>query len=395
VLTASGTASGTCVDQAGNSTTKEYTVKIDKLKPIITGHRNPAPNSYGWNNEDVTVSFTCADQGDSGVDINTLAGATVSTEGADQQVTNTGECKDAAGNKADDVTVTGINIDKTNPVADVAPDRSADSNTWYNHTVMFSTANSTDGLSGILSCTAVGNYSGPDTSSASVSTTCTDKAGNSDDAAFAFKYDATLPDVSVTGVSNGATYTLGAVPAAGCSTTDATSGVAVNAALSVTGPNLPVGSITAKCSGGKDNAGNVRPDVSVTYTVLYSTAACLGSPGHSILQPINVDGSSVNKQGSTVPAKFRVCDANGNSIGTPGVVTSFRLVQIINGVIVDAVNEPVDSTTPDAAFRWSATDQQWIYNISTKLNPFQKNKTYVFEITLNDNSTIQFRFGLK
>jgi hypothetical protein len=119
---------------------------------------------------------------------------------------------------------------------------------------------------------------------------------------------------------------------------------------------------------------------------------CLGSPGHVILQPINTDGSSVFKQKSTVPAKFRVCDANGVSVGTPGVVSSFRLIQISNGTVSN-IDEAVDSTTPDTAFRWSADGQQWIFNINTK--SLSAGKTYVYLITLNDGSTIQFQFGLK
>jgi MBG domain (YGX type) len=129
-----------------------------------------------------------------------------------------------------------------------------------------------------------------------------------------------------------------------------------------------------------------------TMNVVYSTGTCLGSPGHTILQPINDDGSSVFRQGSTVPAKFRVCDAFGNSIGTPGLVVSFRLVQVTNGTVT-YVDEAVDSTTPDSAFRWSSTDQQWIFNISTK--NLSKNRTYYYVITLNDGTTIDFHFGLK
>jgi hypothetical protein len=119
---------------------------------------------------------------------------------------------------------------------------------------------------------------------------------------------------------------------------------------------------------------------------------CLGSPGHQILQPINFDGTSVFKKGSTVPAKFRVCDANGNSIGTAGLVTSFRLIGTLSGTFCP-VDEAVDSTTPDTAFRWSATDQLWIYNINTK--NLQANKTYTYEIKLNDGTSITFMFGLK
>jgi hypothetical protein len=130
-----------------------------------------------------------------------------------------------------------------------------------------------------------------------------------------------------------------------------------------------------------------------TLTVQYASAGtCLGSAGHSILQPVNVDGTSVNKQGSTVPAKFRVCNALGQSIGTPGVVTNFVLYQRI-GATSDTINEVVDSTTPDSAFRWSATDQQWIFNINTK--PLQKNYKYFYRVDLNDGSAIYFAFSLK
>jgi len=133
-----------------------------------------------------------------------------------------------------------------------------------------------------------------------------------------------------------------------------------------------------------------------TLQVVYALSGmCDGDLGHSILQPINADGSSVFKQGSTTPAKFRVCDANGASIGTPGVVTSFNLIGIGTGTLT-TVDEAVDSTTPDAAFRWDPTAQQWIFNISTKTAPVNvKNQTYLFQIGLNDGSTIKFQYGLK
>jgi hypothetical protein len=133
-------------------------------------------------------------------------------------------------------------------------------------------------------------------------------------------------------------------------------------------------------------------NLSIIYAPV-EAGMCLGQPGHAILQPINTDGSSVFKQGSTVPAKFRVCDARGNSVGIAGVVKDFRLVKSSSGVVAQEINEPVDSTTPDSLFRWSATDQQWIFNISTK--NLTKNLTYVYTITLNDNTQITFQFGLK
>jgi len=47
------------------------------------------------------------------------------------------------------------------------------------------------------------------------------------------------------------------------------------------------------------------------------------------------------------------------------LVTSFLLIAKGPGTVAD-VEEAVFSTTPDIAFRWDATAQQWIFNISTK-----------------------------
>jgi hypothetical protein len=101
-------------DNAGNvETAKTLTIKLDKTPPTISGAATPAANANGWNNTNVTVSFTCSDS---------LSGLTVgsppvlttlSAEGAGQSVTGT--CTDLAGNSASS-TVTGINIDKTPPV---------------------------------------------------------------------------------------------------------------------------------------------------------------------------------------------------------------------------------------------------------------------------------------
>lgn len=124
-----------------------------------------------------------------------------------------------------------------------------------------------------------------------------------------------------------------------------------------------------------------------------AAGACLGEPGHTILQPVNADGSSVFKRNSTVPAKFRVCDASGASIGAPGTVAAFNLVQIMSGTITTDVNEPVDSTTPFNEFRWDAVAQQWIFNMATK--SLSAGRTYFYRATLNDGSTIDFHFGIR
>ena len=91
-----------------------------------------------------------------------------------------------------------------------------------------------------------------------------------------------------------------------------------------------------------------------------------------------------------MPVKFRVCDAVGNSVGTPGVVQSFVLAQVVSGD--SAVNETVQSTTPDTAFRWAPTDRLWIFNLKADLPANQK---YLYRITLADQTTIEFAFTVK
>ena len=74
----------------------------------------------------------------------------------------------------------------------------------------------------------------------------------------------------------------------------------------------------------------------------------------------------------------------------------FPVNPVIGGTVTQTPNEVPDSTTPDTGFRWDPTGQQWIYNINTKASPVNvANRTYTFQITLNDGSVIQFRFGLR
>jgi hypothetical protein len=141
---------------------------------------------------------------------------------------------------------------------------------------------------------------------------------------------------------------------------------------------------------------NVPPTKTVTINVLFASASsglCDGDLSHTILQPIHADGTSVFKTGSTVPTKFRVCDAFGNSVGPttafPNVVKSYNIVGTYGGTITN-VDESVSSTTPDIAFRWDPTAQQWIFNTATGAGTSlsSKNVTYLFQIVLIDGTII-------
>ncbi|MFN8489015.1 MAG: RICIN domain-containing protein [Caldilineaceae bacterium] len=162
------TLSASCRDNAGNIGNASYTVKVDKTLPTISGAASAAgvtaanaeasvmaSGGRRWFKTNVNVGFTCADQGSepSGLDVNTVAGRTVTTEGAGQAVTNTGDCVDLAGNRALPSTVSEINIDKTAPTVAC----SANPNTLWppNHKLKdISTAvNVNDSLSGVAGFT--------------------------------------------------------------------------------------------------------------------------------------------------------------------------------------------------------------------------------------------------
>jgi hypothetical protein len=110
---------------------------------------------------------------------------------------------------------------------------------------------------------------------------------------------------------------------------------------------------------------------------------------------VNADGSSVIKKGSTVPVKFRVCDANGMSIGTAGVITGSPAAPVLVSKSTGAggVDESVYSTTPDTSFRWDPSAQQWIYNQAT--SNLTSGVVYTYKIPLNDGTWITYRFSIR
>jgi predicted extracellular nuclease len=126
--------------------------------------------------------------------------------------------------------------------------------------------------------------------------------------------DTTAPFVVLNGITNGATYTLGAVPAASCSTSDSATGVAVQAALSITGGTANgVGHFTATCSGATDGAGNIAAPVSAGYDVDYVF--------NGFFSPVSTNKTF--KLGSTVPLKWTLQNAQ------QGFISSFSSIAAV------------------------------------------------------------------
>lgn len=188
----SGSASvpGSCTDVAGNPASGGMTIKYDSTGPSVSGSPDRGPDSNGWYNRPVGVSFSGADNA-SGV-AGCSGGGTYS--GPDGMGSTTGSCSDLAGNTGSGALQ--IPYDATVPtVKDLVTARPADAAGWFNHPVGV-TFTGDDAGSGIESCSSL-TYGGPDSPTAQVSGTCRDKAGHESAAkAFRLKYDATPPSLS-------------------------------------------------------------------------------------------------------------------------------------------------------------------------------------------------------
>jgi hypothetical protein len=133
--------------------------------------------------------------------------------------------------------------------------------------------------------------------------------------------------------------------------------------------------------------------VAGTATVDYApVGTCTSGPGHQILSPINPDGSSVFPRATTssIPIQFRVCDATGKAVSTGGTVTNFRLLQKITGGVTTNVNQGQST-----GFAFSTANQDLALTLGTSApTNLAAGSTYVYQITLNDGTTINFQFSL-
>jgi len=136
-------ASNLLVLQVAGPSGSGITVRIDSAQtepPTIAAAISPPPNLNGWNNTDVTVSFTCGPT----PDVTCPPPVVLTQEGANQQVTGT-----ATGTDGRTATVTVlVNIDKTPPVVTGTLNPSPNLSGWNSTdvTVIFA---ATDGLSGV------------------------------------------------------------------------------------------------------------------------------------------------------------------------------------------------------------------------------------------------------
>ncbi len=306
--TAGTTVSCTVELVNGSSFTRSIDIKIDQTPPSAQIAADRPPNGEGWYDAPVFFNFSGSDA-TSGV-----AGCTGTisySEPDSSSASRSGTCTDNAGNVSAPATAS-FGYDETAPSATASLSRAADSNGWYNAPVGVSWSG-TDATSGIASCSAPETYSGPDSLGATLTGSCTDKAGNtSADASAAVAFDATAPSAAVSlsraADSNG---WYNAPVGVSWSGSDATSGVAsCAAAVTYSGPDTDTATRTGTCT---DEAGNTSASASTTFA--YDATA----PLIDLTTP--PDGVSYLK-GQTVAAAYGCSDATSGLVGCAGPVPS-------------------------------------------------------------------------
>lgn len=110
-----------------------------------------------------------------------------------------------------------------------------------------------------------------------------------------------------------------------------------------------------------------------------------------ILQPINPDGTSIFKLGSTIPVKFQLKDTNGSYVSTAVATISYaKYASGIVGTDLEAVS--TSAATAGNLFRYDTASNQYIFNMATK---GLTTGSYQLSIKLDDGSTYKVIVSLK
>ncbi|HEX8145161.1 MAG TPA: pectinesterase family protein [Pyrinomonadaceae bacterium] len=326
-------------DLAGNTAHKTISgISIDKTAPVIDATRTAA-NANGWNNTDVTASYSASD-GLSGLASGSPAtGAHIFTsEGAGQSYTF--EVSDLAGNSASAL-VGDVNIDKSAPVINAARMTPANANGWNNMDVIVNYSAS-DTLSGLASPASGEHTFTNEGADQSQTFEVSDLAGNSASATVGgVNIDKTVPVISIAQPVEGAFYFINQPTQASYNCSDNLSGA------DCVGPVAANSQFDTASLGGKtftvnstDKAGNTAAK-SVNYTVGYNLN-------------LLYDPNKVNKSGSTIPIKLLIVDNAGANLSSAGTVVHALGVSLITTDTYGPVDAPGNSN-PDLNFHFDPT----------------------------------------
>ena len=348
------TVNCTATDAHGNKATGNFTVTVkDTTAPRLTLPGNLTTEATGAAGAVVKYTATATDAVDGAV-TPTCTPASGSTFGLGT-VTVTCSASDNAGNGASDTFDVSV-VDTTAPVLSVK-DIIAEATSPAGAAVSYS-ASAADLVDGStpVSCTIA---AGSSFSIGVTVVTCNaaDKAGNQASAHFTVTVqDTTAPvlakpaDLSLT-----ATSAAGAVASYRPTASDAVDGTVTATCAPVSGSMFALGTTQVSCTA-SDKAGNT------SGAQVFNVRVTM--PWSGVLAPLNSDGSSLYKIGSTIPVKFQL---TGTSSGITNLAAKLYYAKFANtalGTQLEAVSTAAADT--GNVFRYDSTAKQYIFNLSTK-----------------------------
>ena len=327
------------------SSTNSVTVYRDATAPSASATRSPAPNAYGWNNTDVTVTFSGTDA-NSGI-ASCTAPITRSANGAGQ--TASGNCTDVAGNVSSTVTVNNINIDKTVPIITLVSRTPANGHGWNTGNVTV-TWSCTDALFGVVSANTSQTIS-TEGANQSATGTCQDRAGNSaSNTQNGINIDRTAPVLTLP-----ASFTVEATGPSGAnvnyfaSATDLLDGAPSVNCTPASGSVFALGTTSVACTA-TDHAGN-SSNGTFNITVQDTTGPALNLPANMTEEATSASGATVNYSASATdvvngPVAISCIPASGSTFALGTTTVNCSATDSQNNTAYGNFTITVQDTTP-------------------------------------------------
>lgn len=349
------TVTCSATDAAGNGGSRAFKVKIqDTSAPVLALPDNMTVEATGPTGAPVTYQASANDVVDGQV-TPTCAPASGTTFALG---TTTVSCSatDGHGNTSSgSFTVTVV--DTTPPTLSQQADITKEATGPGGAAVNFTPPTATDLVDGTraVSCIPTSGSIFP-LDSTTVVCSASDTRGNSDNTSFRVTVqDTTKPVVTVPhDITTIATSAAGAYVNYSASAHDTVSGALTTTCSPASGSLFGAGTTTVTCSA-TDSAGNTGSETfHVTVTFSWS----------GVLQPVNPDGSSVFKLGSTIPVKFALTGASANI--TNAAVKLY--VRNISGNVSGTEQEAISTSAANVGnfFRYDPSGRQYIFNLGTK-----------------------------
>jgi hypothetical protein len=361
----------TATDAHGNSSSHSFTVTVrDTTAPELTLPANQVLEAT--TKAGTPVSFTAS--GDDVVDGNVDVSCTPASGSAFPMGSTDVTCSatDRAGNKATGSFRVKVQ-DTAKPVVTVPATITGEASGPNGAKVDYRGVSATDSIDGDLPVTC-DRASGETFALGTSTVTCsaTDESGNTGTNSFDIVVqDTTGPALTVPANINvvatsaaGATVSYGPVTA-----TDLVDGTVAATCDKVSGSVLPLGKTTVTCTA-KDKAGNAS-----TKSFVVNVTVSWGG----FQQPINADGTSVFKSGSTIPVKFRL---SGASVTATNLDARLYWTKISNGV-AGTETEAVATSAASEGNQFRYSDGQYIFNLNTK--SMSGEGTYQLRVDLGDD----------